>query len=202
MSRHKQHWPPTTSSGHSKPRRNRQTNRRQTQEPRNLVDEQTHMCFPTGPQLDKQWPQKMQIATLHIIQHNQINEYPWLPVLTHYIQWYSHTLIPKATLSSLKDFSQLFDRITATTQLPIHTLVIKGNITSLSCMRNQILATLSNVHAKVSMTIHNSSSQPLQPGNSINQIISQIIQRDRSATDNQVSRYFWRRPATIHQPHQ
>ena len=38
MPRHKQHWPPTTSSGHSKLRRNRQTNRRQTQEPRNPVD--------------------------------------------------------------------------------------------------------------------------------------------------------------------
>ena len=91
---------------------------------------------------------------------------------------------------SLKDFSQLFDRITASTQLPIHTLVIKGNITSLSHMSDQTLATLCNVHAKVSMTNCGSSSQPLQPGNSINQIISQIIQRDRSAADNQLADIF------------
>ena len=63
--------------------------------------------------------------------------------------------------------------------------MIKGNITSLSHIRDQTLATLCNVHAKVSMTNCDSSSQPLHPGNSINQIISQIIQRDRSTKDNQ-----------------
>ena len=110
--------------------------------------------------------------------------------LLHYIQCYPHTSILKATLPSLKGFSQLFDHITASTQLPIHTLVIKGNIITLLRMRDQTLATLCNVHAKVSMTNRGSSSQPLQPGNSINQIISQIIQRDRPAMDNQSADIF------------
>ena len=115
------------------------------------------------------------------IQHNQINEYPWLPLFTHYIQWYPHVAILKATLPSLKGFSQLFDHITASTQLPIHTLMIKGNIMSPPCMCNQTLTTLYNVHANVNSMTNCGSSQP---GNSINQIISQIIQRDRSAVDD------------------
>ena len=70
---------------------------------------------------------------------------------------------------------------TASTQLPIHTLVIKGNITSLSRTRDQTVATLYNVHANVNSMTNRGSSQP---GESINQIISQIIQRDRSAVDD------------------
>ena len=40
-----------------------------------------------------------------VMQHNEINEYPWLPVSTHHTQYYPHALILKATLLSLKAFS-------------------------------------------------------------------------------------------------
>ena len=59
--------------------------------------------------------------------------------------------------------------------------MIKGNITSLLRTRDQTVATLYNEHAKVNSMTNCGSSQP---GESINQIISQIIQRDRSAVDD------------------